>query len=141
MQIAGCVPHACLLTAALWLAMCESPYAFLAPAILGLASDLAGAGPLGPAAAGYAVGGYAAMRLRLALGSACFWKRAVEMTVAAATMALAASLLGELAQSFSFQIALAARHALGVAIYTSVCGLPVLAILGWGQRRAAAGLG
>jgi hypothetical protein len=122
LELWHCAPSACLLGAAAAIALSESSYAFLIAGCFGLAADLAGDGPLGPALGCFACAGYGLILFRRASKLRGLLRQSIELLLGTITMALSLAIV----QSLSPVTALSLRLSLGAALYTAAFAVPLL---------------
>jgi rod shape-determining protein MreD len=138
MRVGRAEPDLLALAAVAWLLAAEGPHAFLVAGAIGLVEDLLAPGRVGLAAACFLTVGYglARLRTRFPLDHLAIQLPAMLLSLTVLTLAQTVGrwLSGETAADLGPLVV----RALGVGLYTSGVGLPLLMVMDWireGRRR------
>jgi rod shape-determining protein MreD len=124
-------PDLLALAAVAWLLAVGGPRAFLVAGAIGLLEDLLAPGRVGLGAACFLTVGYGLTRLRARLPLDHLALQVPVMLLSLTVLALAQTLGRWLAGETSADLGALAVRALGVGLYTSGVGLPLLMVTGW----------
>ena len=131
MRVGRAEPDLLALAAVAWLLAVGGPRAFLVAGAIGLLEDLLAPGRAGLAAACFLTVGYGLTRLRASLPLDHLALQLPVMLLSLAVLALAQTLGRWLAGETAADLGPLAVRALGVGLYTSGVGLPLLMVCGW----------
>ena len=130
MRVGRAEPDLLALAAVAWLLAAAGPRAFLVAGAIGLLEDLLAPGRVGLAAACFLTVGYGLTRLRASLPLYHLVLQLPVMLLSLTVLALAQTLGRWLAGETAADLGPLAVQALGVGLYTSGVGLPVLMVTG-----------
>ena len=131
MRVGRAEPDLLALAAVAWLLAVGGPRAFLVAGAIGLLEDLLAPGRVGLAAACFLTVGYGLTRLRASLPLYHLVLQLPVMLLSLTVLALAQTLGRWLAGETAADLGPLAVRALGVGLYTSGVGLPLLMVLNW----------
>jgi rod shape-determining protein MreD len=131
MRVGRAEPDLLALAAVAWLLAAAGPRAFLVAGAIGLVEDLLAPGRPGLGAVCFLTVGYGLARLRARLPLDHLALQLPVMLLSLTVLALAQTLGHWLAGETAADPGPLAVRALGVGLYTSAVGLPVLMVCGW----------
>lgn len=134
-EVRGVVPSLLALVAFQWLASARSPYAFVAAALIGLASDFDSPAPLGVGMGAFAVVGYAIVFLRRNLHLEGVLARlaivGLGTLIVTSLQGIALRMTGTVDRSLLAVI----EHSALVGLYTTGLAIPVVMIGRWTKPK------
>jgi rod shape-determining protein MreD len=131
MRVGRAEPDLLALAAVAWLLATVGPRAILVAGAIGLLEDLLAPGRVGLAAACFLTVGYGVARLRTRLPLDHLALQLPVMLLSLTALALAQTLGRWLAGETAADLGPLAVRAVGVGLYTSGVGLPLLMVMGW----------
>jgi rod shape-determining protein MreD len=131
MRVGRAEPDLLALAAVTWLLAVGGPRAFLVAGAIGLLEDLLAPGRVGLAAACFLTVGYGLARLRARIPLDHLALQLPVMLLSLTALALAQTLGRWVAGETAADLGPLAVRALGVGLYTSGVGLPLLMVTGW----------
>lgn len=133
LELRHCAPSACLLAAAVSIALSRSSYAFLTAGWFGLVADVSGAGPLGPALGCFACVGFLLIAIRRP-GSVSdrssplsgTLRQFVELLLGTLAMSISLTVVQGLSSATDVAWAPHLKQSVGAGLYTVALALPIL---------------